>query len=262
MENEKIDLWGGSEYKPNNIYNVDCYKEIKKIPDKSIDLVIVDPPYKIESLKGGGMLKEKRIENLMNDLGNNNLNIGIKMDILGEYMRVMKKPNIYIWCNKKQIVDYIKYFVLEKHLNFVPLIWHKINAMPLCGGKYLDDCEYCLYFYENLKLNTSYDTANTVYNLPINIKDKKLYGHPTIKPLEIIKNLIINSSNENDIVLDTFLGSGTTAVACKELRRRYIGFEKEEEYFNIAKNRLEGISQQDKMLKEQGFQTIFDFGVE
>ncbi len=75
----------------------------------------------------------------------------------------------------------------------------------------------------------------------MNQKDKKLYGHPTIKPLEIVQNLILNSSKENDIVLDPFLGSGTTAIACVKTNRRYIGFEVNESYFNISCDRLDHV---------------------
>ena len=70
----------------------------------------------------------------------------------------------------------------------------------------------------------------------------KIYKHPTIKPLNIIENLIINSSNENDIVLDCFCGSGTTGVACKELNRKFIGIEIDREYHKIAVDRLNGIT--------------------
>lgn len=69
-------------------------------------------------------------------------------------------------------------------------------------------------------------------------KKKKLYGHPTIKPLCIIENIVRNSSKEGNVVLDTFMGSGTTAVACIRNNRKYIGFEKNEEYFKIAKKRI------------------------
>lgn len=84
----------------------------------------------------------------------------------------------------------------------------------------------------------SFDTKFTYYVSPLNAKDKKLYKHPTVKPLNIIKNFVINSSNENDIVLDPFMGSGTTPVASKELNRHYIGFEINQAYYNIAKERL------------------------
>lgn len=118
--------------------------------------------------------------------------------------------------------------------------------MPLCGGKYLEDCEYCLYFYKGIKLNTCYDTAKKVYCQPINLEDKKMYNHPTIKPLNIIKNFLINSSRENELVLDPFMGSGTTAVACKELGRNYIGFELNPKFHQISIDRLNGVTQREK----------------
>ncbi len=87
----------------------------------------------------------------------------------------------------------------------------------------------------------------THYETLSNKKEKTLYGHPTVKPLNIIKNLIINSSNEGDTVLDCFMGSGTTGVACKELGRNFIGMELEDKYFEIAKNRIENNKKQDTL---------------
>ena len=69
-------------------------------------------------------------------------------------------------------------------------------------------------------------------------KEKKLYKHPTVKPQMILKNLIVNSSKENDIVLDPFVGSGSTGVAAKQLNRNFIGMELNKEYFEIAKQRI------------------------
>ena len=76
---------------------------------------------------------------------------------------------------------------------------------------------------------------------PTNKKDKDLYQHPTVKPLNIIENLVINSSQENEVVLDCFIGSGTTAVAAINTNRQFIGFEKEKEYFDTANRRIEEI---------------------
>ena len=73
----------------------------------------------------------------------------------------------------------------------------------------------------------------------MNVEDKKNYGHPTIKPIELVKRHIINSTTKESVVLDPFMGSGTTCVACKELGVNYIGFEINENYFNIAKERIE-----------------------
>lgn len=74
---------------------------------------------------------------------------------------------------------------------------------------------------------------------PLNQADKKRYGHPTIKPLEIVQNFIANSSEPGDIVFDPFLGSGTTAIAAVNTGRHYIGFELNPGYFNIACKRLD-----------------------
>lgn len=223
----------------NKIFNADSYEFIKQIPDKSVDLIIIDPPYEIGALSGQGI---KSIRGVFDEIIEKNLDVGLDHKIFQELFRIMKEPNIYIWCNKKMIPNFFKHFVEENDCLFDIICWHKTNAMPLCGGTYTPDTEYCLYFKKNRKLNTNYETAKTYYNIPINIRDKKLYEHPTIKPLRIIKNLIINSSNENDIVLDCFLGSGTTAIACKELNRKYIGIEIDEEYYKIAQDRLNGIT--------------------
>jgi site-specific DNA-methyltransferase (adenine-specific) len=78
------------------------------------------------------------------------------------------------------------------------------------------------------------------------VTDKKYFEHPTIKPLNIIENLILNSSKENDIILDPFMGSGTTGVACKKHKRDFIGIELDHHFFEIAKNRInETIIQKD-----------------
>lgn len=84
----------------------------------------------------------------------------------------------------------------------------------------------------------SYENARTIWFQPINIKDKQMYHHPTIKPLNIISTLIKNSSREGDVVLDPFMGSGTTGVACVGLKREFIGMELKQDYFEIAQQRI------------------------
>lgn len=231
----------------NKITCGDCYELIKQIPDKSVDLIITDPPYEISSLTGGGMLKEKRIQSLMEEIGDYELNKGVNESIWEECLRVLKTPNIYIWCNKLMIPQLLDFFVKKHNCTFDILCWHKTNAMPLCGSKYLTDTEYCLYFKKEVHLNTTYETASTHYELPINIKDKKFFEHITIKPIKIIKNFIYNSSKENDIVLDCFVGSGTTCVASKELGRQFIGFDIEQKWVDIANDRLNGITASGQM---------------
>lgn len=105
----------------------------------------------------------------------------------------------------------------------------------------MSDTEYLLYFRKGKGhcFPQSYEDAQTYYIAPINHKDKKEWGHPTIKPLDITERIVRNSSRETDTILDPFMGSGTTGVACKNLNRNFIGIELEKSYFDVAKRRLE-----------------------
>lgn len=215
----------------------DCLELMKDIPDKSVDLVIIDPPYEIKGGKSGGCFgREKR--SYHGELYDTGLDKGISNVVLNELVRVMKKPNIYIWCNKNQLRQYINYFESLGCTTDL-LTWHKTNPVPTCNNKYLSDTEYLLYFRKDgVPMYGTYATKKKYYVTPTNKEDKKLYKHPTIKPVEIIQNLIINSSQENDVVLDCFMGSGTTGVACKKLNRNFIGIELDEEYYKIACERI------------------------
>lgn len=108
----------------------------------------------------------------------------------------------------------------------------------------MSDTEFCLFFRERgVRIYGDFRSKFTYYVTPKNLKDKKKYNHPTVKPLDITRNFIINSSNEGDVVLDCFMGSGTTGVACKQLNRNFIGIELDETYFKIAKERIENESE-------------------
>ena len=231
----------------------DCLELMKEIGGGTIDLVVIDPPYLIENTKAGGKSKLAKSIQVMNDeIKENNLTNGFDIKCLDELFRIMKVPNIYIWCNHKQIPMYLDYFVKEKGCSFDIIIWNKTNAMPLFNNKYLTDKEYCLYFRKGGYCNpNSYIDAKTVYYQPINIKDKRLWKHPTIKPLNIIETIIKNSSKENDVILDCFMGSGTTGVACKNLNRNFIGFELDKHYFEIAKQRIENGFYQEEITDDE-----------
>lgn len=221
----------------------DAYDLIKKIPDKSIDLIITDPPYDITISKK--RTNKNRIDRSLNSLENQlidaNVTQSINEEILDEFMRILKKPNIYIWCNKKQIPMYLNYFVTKHKCAFDILVWIKTNPIPIYGSNYMNDKEYCLYFRKGIKLNTNYETGKTYWITPTNVADKKEYGHPTIKRLDIIEQLVNTASKENDIILDPFIGSGTTAVASLKNKRRCIGFELNPNYIPIINQRINSI---------------------
>ncbi len=225
----------------NKIYNEDCLVGLKKIPDNSIDLVLIDPPYDI-CTAGGKKGNDKLSHDIMKlekELIDNNLVSSFDIKVLDEIVRVMKGINIYIWCNARQIPMYIKYFNLQLQCKLEVVIWGKTNPIPLFSNKYMNDKEYCLYFRKDGYCKPkSYEDAKSIYISKANVEDKKKYQHPTIKPLELIRRLIRNSSKENEIVLDCFLGSGTTAVACILENRKYIGFEINKKYFDIANKRI------------------------
>lgn len=229
----------------DTIIQGDSYELIKGLPDKSIDLIVTDPPYEFTENKW--FINSERYvcvkKNLGDEMTESDCDKGVDNEMLDQWCRVMKKINIFIWCNKLQLMQYMHYFIEEKMCNFEILIWAKNNPIPLCNGNFLHDKEYCLYFWETgakVNLNTC-KNGKTVFFSSLNQKDKKKYGHPTIKPLEIIEKLVEIGSERGDVVLDTFLGSGTTALACKELGRHYIGFEKDTRWVAVARERVEGV---------------------
>ena len=232
----------------NDIYYGDAYELIKQIDDKSIDLIITDPPYDIQSTRGAGIMASRNKGTFLKEIEDNKLDKGMDYAILDEFVRVLKKINIYIWCSKSMILPLLKYFVEEKKCNYEMIIWAKENPIPFCGTHYLVDKEYCLYFWEQgAPIDIPFERARTVYLTKNNIEDKKNFKHPTIKNVKIIENMVANSSQEGEIILDPFVGSGTTCVAAKRLGRKYIGFEINEKYYKIAKDRLQGWNQKNEM---------------
>lgn len=219
----------------NQIHLGDSYQLIKSIPDKSIDLVHIDPPYLILAGGSGGCFgkADRMYHDELTALSN-----GVDNSILEELCRVLKKINIYIWCNKNQLGQYIQFFE-AKGCSTELLTWHKTNPIPTCNNKYLSDTEYCLFFREKgVPIYGEFRTKQKYYVTGLNVKDKGKWEHPTIKPLGIVKNLIFNSSKENDVVLDCFSGSGTTAVACSQLHRNFIAIEIDEKYYKLSIERL------------------------
>lgn len=216
----------------------DCLELIKQIPDKSIDLVVTDPPYEFVSGGGGGAFGADKRSYHHEILP---ISDGFSIKCLDECCRVLKAINIYVWCSKAQVRKLLDYFE-DKGCSIDILTWHKTNPIPTCNNTYLSDTEYLIFAREKgVKVYGSYATKKKYYVTATNKADKDLYKHPTIKPIDIIQNIIINSSVEGDIVLDPFLGSGTTAVAAVNTNRHYIGFELNPVYYDTACKRLDEV---------------------
>ncbi len=216
----------------NTIHNEDCLQLLKRMPDNYVDLVIADPPYEIVSGGGGGCFG---VEQRDYHKGVKSLSYGFKNIVLDECKRVMKIFNCYLFCSKDQILQ-ILLWAEENGMNIDILCYHKLNPIPTTNNKYLSDTEYIIFMRgAGAYLGGDY-ASKKKYFLQNNSKSD--FKHPTVKPLNIIRTLIVNSSRENDLVLDPFMGSGTTAIACIMENRNYIGAELNEDYYEESILRL------------------------
>lgn len=230
------------EIELNKIYNEDCLVGMKRIPDGSVGLIVTDPPYIIGRSHGGSVNDIKKFNVSLEQLDYAHLRDGYDMEAFAKEVKRLQggKVNAYIWCNKAQIVDYFKIYVDGMKCKFEIICWHKKNALPTYYNKYLSDTEYCLYLHTGgFTHPRDYDDAKTYEVGYINHEDKKLWNHPSIKPIEMMRRFIRNSSREGATILDPFIGSGTTAVAALKEGRHFIGFELSKEYCNIANKRID-----------------------
>ena len=223
------------------LWNEDCLNIIKTIPDNSVNLVITDPPYKLNKTTGS-MTSTSKAEKWQGNLkaGDKTANI-INMvkfsEWLPEVYRVLKKDaHCYIWINDKNLVDLCNEAEKVGFKLHNILVWKKNNVTP--NRWYMKNCEFILFLHKgkSFPIKNMGDTQLFECN-NINGRDKL---HPTQKPVEYLERLILNSSDELDTILDCFMGSGSVGVACKNLNRKFIGIEKDEKYFKIAKERIEG----------------------
>ena len=203
----------------------DCLEVMKEIPDKAVDLVLTDPPYGIKRDKGfggaGGFNGKKPIARRQY---NDNWDKERPSEFcFKEILRIGKNILIFGGNYFADILPQSKHWV----------VWDKLNTMPTFG-----DCEL---IWTNAKRN-SVKKITYQYNGLFG-KEKRRY-HPTQKPVGLIKKLLEIYSKEGDLIFDPFLGSGTTAVACLELNRHFIGIELSPEYCEIAKKRIKEIQPQ------------------
>ena len=215
------------------LYNDDCLNMLKDIDDNSIDLVVTDPPYEVITGGRNGGVKGKPSGILTE---NKQLMKSIpKADLwLSECFRVMKDgTHIYIMINTLNLTNYLNIIndVGFKLHNL--LVWNKNNTTP--NRWYMKNCEYVIFARKGFAKPINNPSSQTVHNFDNIIGNKK---HPTEKPVDLMKLYVENSSQVGDTVLDPFMGSGSTGVACKELGRNFIGVELDKHYFDIATKRI------------------------
>lgn len=222
------------------LYQGDCLEIMKDMPDESVDCIITDPPYKMNHSTGGctniGM-KNKWQGNIKAGNTVMNFDLSIKFsDWLPEVYRVLKQSgHCYIFCNDKNMQELLNESTKVGFRESNILIWIKNNACP--NRYYMKNCEFILFLYKGKAkpINNMGSKAGIQIN-NINGKDKL---HPTEKPVELLKQFVLNSTYDDGIVLDPFMGSGSTGVAAKNLNRDFIGIELDKHYFAIAQERIE-----------------------
>jgi len=224
----------------NQIYNKDVLELIKTMSDESIDLIVTDPPYKVTARgnagNSGGMMQDKL--SMQGKIFKHN---DIKpSEYIPEFYRLLKDgSHCYIMTNHVNLHEMLN-VAKESGFHFIKsLVWNKGNK--IMGQYYMSQFEYILFFRKGRGKKINKCGTADILEIP-NKKTKGEDGkniHDTEKPVELMKVLIENSSNIDEVVFEPFMGVGSTIMACIELDRKYIGCEIDEKYYNIAKNRIE-----------------------
>ena len=209
----------------------DCMELMNNIPNESIDLVLTDIPYNVVNREDNGLRK----------LDKENADI-LTFDLINflEQLYDKAKSTIIIFCGKEQVSTIHSFFnnKQKKGKGTVrQLIWEKSNPSPMNGQHiYLSGVENAIWFKKRGGTFNAH-CKNTVFKYPIG--RSKL--HPTEKNHLLLQELILDNSNENDLILDPCMGSGSTGVVALQNNRNFLGIKLNQNYFEIAKNRLEGL---------------------
>lgn len=235
--------------KSSTIINADCLDALKNIPDNSIDLIITDPPYNLgRFMKSRGTNLKKMRENHFAYSGWDDLEFEkwcSQMDaLIAECHRVLKKKgNLLIFMSIIKVETIINIALNHNFYYKTVGIWHKTNPMPRnMNLQFVNSTETWLHFVNDAATGTFNNKGKVIHDFvessTINNSERKFGKHPTQKPLQIMSHFIDILSDENDCILDPFMGSGSTGVACELLKRKFVGIELSKEYYEIAKKRI------------------------
>jgi DNA modification methylase/ParB-like chromosome segregation protein Spo0J len=215
-----------------NIYHGDCLEYIKTIADKSIDCLITDPPYGVDIQFGAydNQLSRK----IANDENSEDALSLLDKMLIEVKCKLKDNAHLYIFCNWKIYPDFSK--IISNHFQIKNvIIWDKLfMGMGDLKGNYSSSYEMIIFAGGNREfLNRPKNIIQCRFN------DERF--HNTQKPIDLIKQLIENSTDVNELVFDPFLGSGSTVVASKQLKRNYIGCEIDEQNYKITLKRIQDL---------------------
>lgn len=219
---------------------------IKSIPDKSIDLIFTDPPYNLSPYSTGNIKMSWR-KDFNNDLADWDRDDFKPAEWTADFTRILKPTG--------NIFAFTSYNLLGKwHDAFDPLfdtfqfvVWHKTNPPPkLYKAGFLNSCELIVCMW-NKSHTWNFGKQNEMHNFiesAICMGNERVKNpvHPTQKPLKVLNKIIKMASKEGDLILDPFMGVGSTGVSALELKRNFMGFELKEDYFKVAEKRIEEVA--------------------
>ena len=206
----------------------DCLELMQKIPDNSVNFCLTDIPYNAVNRESNGL------RNL--DKGKADIATFDLRHFLKEITRATNN-SICIFCGKEQFSEIYEFFANQKG-TVRPIIWEKSNPSPMNGQYiYLSGIELAVWFKKSGAKTFNAHCKNTVFKYP-NGRSKL---HPTEKNHDLLKDLILDNTNDNDIVFDPCMGSGSHGLVALKNNRNFIGIELDESYFNIAKERIESV---------------------
>ena len=222
------ELYKIADYKDSHgmLFHGDCLEIMKNIEDKTADFVLTDIPYAEVNRSSNGL------RNL--DKGNADVLTFNLYSFLEELYRITSN-SICVFCGREQFSTIYSFFANKKG-TVRPIVWEKTNPSPMNGQHiYLSGVEFAVWFKKSGGGTFNARCKNVVFRYP-NGRSKL---HPTEKNHDLLRDLILDNTNEHDVVFDPCCGSGSHCYVAKNLNRRFIGIELDENYFNIAKERIE-----------------------
>jgi len=170
---------------------------------------------------------------------------GFNADVFVDKLeRICNPLQVFIFCSNAQISELMLQGERREYITTL-LVWHKFNSIPAINGTWRPDVEFIVHYRQpGATFQGSVELKSKVTSIPINVS---CFGHPTEKPLVLIEKYVLVCSNEGHTIIDPFMGSGTTGVACAKLGRKFIGVEISQQYFDIACKRIEAAQAQMRM---------------
>ena len=283
MDSDYIEILGeGVDEKMGTKHRIvfgDALKVLKSIPDGSVDLVFADPPYNMSKKQGLGWKYSKHITMQEEwDMFSKDDFFKFNKEWIAECLRVLKQGGS-LWVsgsfhNIYQIGFILQQFHPEIKINN-SIVWYKPNAQPNITCRFFtESTEHLIWASKNGQgkkwkfnykftkeaiedqINPKGKQTRNVWSIPLTPKKEKWAGpHPTQKPIELLRRIILSCTNEGDTVLDPFVGSGTTSVVANSYKRNSIGIELNDKYKDIIKKRLQNGQ---KTLSEVGASVVFE----